>query len=70
MDLTAKKHEIIDLINKSNDEKLIEAIARLLHLDDYTNIPEWHRQIVEERIVKYEAGGGKMKNWEQVMDSL
>jgi hypothetical protein len=70
MDLAAKKREIIDAINKSNDEKLIGAIVRLLHLDDDMDIPEWHKQIVEERIEKYEAGEGKMKNWEEVQKNL
>ncbi len=70
MDLAAKKCEIINAIDKSNDEKLMWAIARLLHIDYDMDIPEWHKQIVEERIEKYEAGGGKMKNWEEVQKSL
>lgn len=70
MDLAVKKREIIEQIDKTDDEKLVWAIARLLHLDDDIDIPEWHKKIVEERIEKYEAGGGKMKNWEEVQKNL
>ena len=38
MDLVLKKREIIEEISKIEDEKLVWAIARLLHLDD--DVPE------------------------------
>jgi hypothetical protein len=70
MDLLLKKREIKTEIDKIEDEKLVWAIARLLHLDDEGETPAWHRQIVEERSVKYEKNDSKMKDWDKVKDGL
>ncbi len=70
MDLSLKKREIIEEIGKTNDEKLVWAIARLLHLDEDMETPEWHKQILEERTEKYESGKGKLKNWDEVQKGL
>jgi hypothetical protein len=70
MDLLVKKLEIKAEIDKIEDEKLVWAIARLLHLDDDTEIPEWHKQIVEERQEKYEKSGHKLKDWDEVQKDL
>ncbi len=56
MDVELKKKEIKAAIENTDDEKLLWAIARLLHLDDETDVPDWHKQIVMERIEKYEKG--------------
>ena len=65
MNLLIKKREIKAEIDKIEDEKLVWAIARLLHLDD-GEVPDWHREVVEERLVKYERKGAKMKDWDKV----
>jgi hypothetical protein len=70
MDLLIKKREIKAEIDKIEDEKLVWAIARLLHLDDEGEVPEWHKQIVEERVEKYEKGDSKLKDWEKVQKNL
>ncbi|MDB5282395.1 MAG: hypothetical protein JWO06_1470 [Bacteroidota bacterium] len=70
MDLTVKKREIKAGIDKIEDEKLVWAIARLLHLDDEGEIPEWHKQVVEERVVKYGKSNSKLKDWDKVQGKL
>ena len=69
MNILEKKQEIISEIDKIDDEKLLWAIARLLHLDD-EDIPEWHKQILNERLEEYEKGNAKMKDWEEVKKKL
>ena len=70
MDLLVKKREIKAEIDKIEDEKLVWAIARLLHLDDEGEVPAWHKQIVEERVEKYEKGDSKLKDWDNVQKDL
>lgn len=69
MNIVEKKQEIISEIGKIEDEKLLWAIARLLHLDD-EDVPEWHKQILNERLEEYEKGNAKMKDWEEVKKHL
>lgn len=70
MDIETKKREIKSEIEKIQDEKLLWAIARLLHLDDDGEVPEWHKEIVRERVAKYESGDSKMLNWDEVQKKL
>ena len=70
MDLQVKKLEIKAEIDKIEDEKLVWAIARLLHLDDEGEVPGWHKQIVEERITKYGESDSKLKDWDKVQEKL
>ncbi len=70
MDLTTKKLEIKAEIDKIEDEKLVWAIARLLHLDDDYETPEWHKQIVAERVEKYSKDNSTLKNWDDVQKEL
>ena len=70
MDLLLKKREIKAEIDKIEDEKLVWAIARLLHLDDEGETPDWHKQIVQDRVAKYEKGDSKLKDWDSVQDKL
>jgi hypothetical protein len=70
MDIELKKREIQEEIGHITDEKLLWAIARLLHMDDEGEVPEWHKEIVNERMEKYEKGKGKMLDWEDVQKDL
>jgi hypothetical protein len=70
MNLELKKQEIKAEIEKIEDEKLLWAIARLLHIDDDGVVPEWHKSVVRERVVRYENGNEKMLNWDDVKESL
>ena len=70
MDLLLKKREIKAEIDKIDDEKLVWAIARLLHLDDEGEMPDWHKQIVQERVVKYEKSDSKLNDWDKMQKKL
>ena len=70
MNIIEKKREIKQEIDQIDDEKLVWAIARLLHLDDEEPIPEWHLTILQERIEKYEKSSTQMKDWEEVKKGL
>ena len=69
MNILEKKREIISEIDKVNDEQLLEEILRLLHRED-DDIPEWHKEILEERSKKYESGEEEMLDWEEVKNSF
>jgi hypothetical protein len=69
MNILGKKQEIKSEIDKIDDEKLIWAIARLLHLDE-PDIPEWHKQIVMEREEEYNKGTSNARNWDEVNAKL
>lgn len=64
MNIELKKKEIKDEIEKTEDEKLLWAIARLLHIDDDGEVPEWHKTIVRERTEKYEKNSNDLLNWD------
>lgn len=70
MDVELKKKEIKAAIETIEDEKLLWAIARLLHLDDESDVPDWHKQIVMEQVEKYEKGIEKALDWDEVKKEL
>jgi hypothetical protein len=70
MNILEKKQEIKSEIDRIEDEKLLWAVARLLQIEEEEDIPEWHKQILEERIKKHGSGQLKMKNWEEVKKRL
>lgn len=69
MNILEKKQEIIAEIDKVNDERLLEEILRLLHRED-EDIPEWHKEILEERLKKYESGEEELLDWEDIKKDL
>jgi len=69
MDILEKKREIISEIDRIDDEKLLWAIARLLHLDD-DDLPAGHKEILNERLEEYQKGNIKMTDWEEVKKNL
>jgi len=69
MNIVEKKLEIISEISKTDDEKLLDEIDRLLHLDE-AEIPEWHKKILEERLKDDEAGNSVWLDWEEVEKEL
>jgi hypothetical protein len=52
MDLKLRKRVIKEEIDKTDDEKALWAIARILNLD-LQNESEWHQQLVEDRFTEY-----------------
>ncbi|MFN8287450.1 MAG: addiction module protein [Chitinophagales bacterium] len=70
MDIELKKREIQEEIGRLQDEKLVWAVARLLHLDDEGDVPDWHKSILKERVEKYEKGDKKPLDWDQAQKDL
>jgi len=59
----------MEAIDNANDESLVLAIARLLHLEE-EQIPNWHKNTLQERIAKYEKEDSKMKDCNEVQKKL
>lgn len=70
MDFELKKREIQEEIARIKDEKLLWAIARLLHLDDEGDIPDWHKNLLEERLEKYSNNKEGLKDWDDIKNNL
>jgi len=70
MDIELKKREIKEEIEKTEDEKLLWAIARLLHIDDDGEVPEWHKTVVRERMEKYDKQNGKLVDWDEAQKDI
>ena len=66
MNIAEKRAEIKSEIDRIDDEKLLWAVARLLRLDDESDIPEWHKEILREREEEYIKGISKARDWEDV----
>ena len=65
MTLKLKKRAIKDKIDKTDDEKALWAIARILNLD-LQDETEWHKQLVEERFVEYQRNPQNVINWKDI----
>ena len=61
------KSKIISAINETDDERILFAINRLLQIDD---IPEWHKDILEDRLKDIEEGKVIFHNWDDIKSSL
>lgn len=64
MDLKLKKRAIEARIDKTDDEKALWAIARILYIDQ--NEPEWHKQEVKERFADYERNPQNVISWKEI----
>ncbi len=64
MDLKLKKRAIKARIDKTDDEKALWAIARILNLDQ--NELEWHKQEVKERFADYERNPQNVISWKEI----
>lgn len=63
------KTDIDDILKLPVDERLeiIERIWESVQQDDeYMEIPEWHREILEERFQKHKNNLTEGKSWEEV----
>lgn len=70
MDISERKQMIKSEIDKIEDEKLLWALERILHLEEDVEIPDWHQSIVMERLEKYKKGEGKYVDWDDIEKSL
>jgi len=62
------KEQLIEAIRETDDERILFAIGRLLQVDE--DIPEWHKEILEERRIKIEKGEEKFHNWDDIKDEI
>jgi hypothetical protein len=62
------KEQLIEAIRETDDERILFAIGRLLQVDE--DIPDWHKEILQERSDKIERGEEKLYDWDDVKDKL
>ena len=65
MDLKLRKRALKAKIDKTDDEKALWAIARILNLDHQTE-SEWHKQEVKERFADYERNPQNVISWKEI----
>jgi hypothetical protein len=63
------KSKIIEAIKETDDERILFAINRLLQIDE-ENIPEWHKEIVEQRWKEMQGGKAEFTRWEDIKDTI
>lgn len=66
---TIDKAKIIEAIQQTEDERILFAICRLLQLDE-ADVPEWHREIVEQRWNEMKEGKAEFVSWEEVKEKV
>jgi hypothetical protein len=69
MSITIDKEKIIAAIKETDDERVLFAINRLLQIED-DEIPDWHKEIVEQRWNEMKEGKAKFVKWEDVKDKI
>lgn len=62
------KEQLIEAIRETDDERILFAISRLLQVED--DIPEWHKEILEERRSKIERGDEQFYDWDEIKDEI
>jgi len=71
MDIESERSLIIEELNNVSEEWILKAIKRLLRLDmDDDDVPEEHKQILDEHIKEYESGQAETIEWEEVKKRL
>lgn len=68
MSMNIDKEQLIEAIRETDDERILFAIGRLLQVDD--DIPEWHKEILEERSNKIERGEEKFYDWNDIKNDI
>ena len=69
MTLDPEKKEIIKQILRTDDEWVIKAIRRLLNLE-VDDIPDEHKQILNERLAHYKSNPTDTIDWETLKNEL
>lgn len=70
MDLTTIKKELHEYIEDA-DDRLVTLIYGLVLADKQgSDIPDWHKKIVEERLEKYEKNPQNTISWENLKASV
>lgn len=67
------KNNIEDILKLPENERveILELILDSLHQDNTSNnIPDWHMEILKDRMAKYEGNLSEGKSWKEVKRSL
>ncbi len=70
MNIELERRQIIEALSHVDDEWILNEIKRLLGLDVEDEVPEEHKQILDERIREYESGQMKTVDWEDIKKRL
>ncbi len=70
MNIELEKNQIIEELKSVHDEWLLKAIKRLLGIDYDDEVPQEHKQILDERIKAFESGQAKTIEWEDAKKRL
>ncbi|MEO6538932.1 MAG: addiction module protein [Ferruginibacter sp.] len=70
MNIEAEKRKIIDGLMEEHDEWVLKAIKKLLDLDYADEIPEAHKNILNDRIAAYNANPSDTLDWETIKKDL
>lgn len=63
------KTKIIEAIRQTDDERILFAINRLLQIEE-DEIPEWHKEIVAQRLEDIEEGRAVFHSWDEVKKEI
>lgn len=69
MSAVIDKTKIIAAISETEDERILFAINRLLQINE-DDIPESHKEILQQRLKDIEEGKAVFHNWDDIKDSL
>ena len=67
--MTNDKEKIIEAIQQTDDERILFAIKRLLQIEE-DEVPEWHKEVVEQRWKEMNEGKAEFVSWEEVKDKV
>lgn len=70
MTISEKKKLIIEEIQHINDEALVDAIEKLLKIENDDTIPEWHKELVRTRVKEYKENEDVLLEWNEVVKDL
>lgn len=62
------KAKIIEAIQNTDDERVLFAINRLLLIEE--DVPQWHIEVLKERVAAVEKGDVIFNDWEDVNKML
>ena len=68
MSANIDKEQLIEAIRETDDERILFAISRLLQVDE--DIPDWHKEILDERSNRISGGEEKFYEWDDIKDDI
>lgn len=67
MDLSARKYHFIEELLKVDSESIMAKLEKVLKTE--TDIPETHKQILNERLEQYKNNPDDLVDWNSVKDN-